>query len=124
MKLPDHDEPESAHAIVLGFVRGELPWERVESLGIRMTRTDDGFDVSNPRQLVVEARLRDIAAGLLCYRDNAEALWHWASIVLAASAFLELGEEIENTPEGELLLNALWDASFRQEVDPNAFSTA
>lgn len=56
-------ELESAQATVLAFIRGELPWEEVESLGIRMERTDDGFDVTNTYQLVVKASLRDIATG-------------------------------------------------------------
>ena len=53
----------------------------------------------------------DLAFGLLEYKDNPEKLREWATFIMSASEVIDL-TFLESWPEGEELLEALWDASF------------
>lgn len=74
--------------------------------------------------MTVEASLKDVSQGLLSSWRRPDRLRSWAGIILAGSSFLELSEEFETTPEGDILLNSLWDAAFGDEVGQDAMNIA
>jgi hypothetical protein len=61
----------------------------------------------------------DVARGLPLHAHDASALQEWASDVLAGSDDLDL-----DSPDGDLLLNALWDASFEARITDEALALA
>jgi hypothetical protein len=65
--------------------------------------------------LSVELRPVDVAHGLLTYKDRPEALREWATFLLSDLEVTDL-TRLESSPEGDELLNALWDASFEGQV--------
>lgn len=65
----------------------------------------------------------DIAMGLLAYRQLLEQLRDWAAFVLGASELVDPGP-LDEWPEGDQLLNGLWDASFEGEIKPETFGVA
>jgi hypothetical protein len=110
--------------LILAFVRGEQSWRTLEQVGISIKLEDDRYEIDNPWQMTVEASLRDVAQGLLAYWRRPDQLKGWAGIILAGSSFLELSEEFETTPEGDILLNSFWDAAFGDEVGQDAMNIA
>jgi hypothetical protein len=110
--------------LILAFVRGEWSWEILGKAGIYIELREDRYEIDNPWQVTVEASLRDVAQGLLAYWRRPDQLKGWAGIILAGSSFLELSEEFEATPEGDILLNSLWDAAFGDEVGQDAMNIA
>lgn len=113
-----------AEEAILSFVRGGCSWKSLERAGIYISLKDDGYEIDNPWRIVAKAYPRDLAQGLLVYRQTPDQLRRWAGIILAGSSFLGLSEDFETTPEGETLLNALWDAAFEDQVSPEAMSVA
>lgn len=109
--------------LILAFVRGEESWGVLEKAGIFIEIKNDGYEIANPWQLIAKIHLRDMAQGLLAYHLASERMQQWASIILAGSSFLDL-EEFELSPEGDVLLNALWDAAFGEEVSQEAVNVA
>lgn len=61
--------------------------------------------------VAVDLRPIDIALGLMEYKSNPAKLQEWATFVMSASEIIDL-TFLEAWPEGDELLNALWDASF------------
>jgi hypothetical protein len=111
-------------ALILAFVRGGQSWEMLKKAGIYIELSDDRYEIDNPWQVTVEASLRDVAQGLLSSWRSPDQLRGWAGIILAGSSFLELSEEFEATPEGDILLSSLWDAAFGDEVGQDAMNIA
>lgn len=103
--------------IVRVVVQGKLPVSALEDAGVTFEVQQDqpGGDRRIKLQLKsplhVELRPVDIALGLLAHKNHPEALREWASFVLSASEIIDL-TSLESWPEGDELLNALWDASF------------
>jgi hypothetical protein len=117
-------QSEAVAQAILGFVRGEVPWEEVGKFGILVKEIENGYDIKNPEQFVAIVRPRDVGQGLLHYQNDLKKLRSWAGLIMAGSSFIELDGEFEGTSEGELLLQALWDAWFGQEVKSEAISAA
>lgn len=117
-------ETAEAEKVILSFVRGECSWRALEKAGIYIELKDDGYEIDNPWRIVAKACPLDLAQGILAYRRAPNQLQRWAGIILAGSSFLDLGEDFETTPEGGVLLNALWDSAFGGQVNPNALSVA
>jgi hypothetical protein len=104
--------------LVLAVVRGQLPLSALEEAGIYLP-----IDVKEPRDserrislnlqspITVAPNPIDIANGLLAYKTAPDQLREWATFVLGASEVIDLAP-LETWPEGEELLNGLWDASF------------
>jgi hypothetical protein len=129
--IPKNFEPGSAEELATAretlrsCVRGHLPWEAVQDLaGIRVTPIAGGYTIENPRNVVATVGVRDVAEGLLRYRGDPIALKSWAFMIMGGSSLLDLEDDFEETPDGEALLDALWKASFLEEVDERSFSTA
>src|SRR5262245_9646877 len=95
--------------LVLQVVRGQRPWADLEAIGVTITRQDNSYVVENRRRVTAVARAEDIAQGLLAYQRDRAALKEWASILLAGAPILDLA--LEDHPDGDVLLGALWDAS-------------
>lgn len=112
-----------ASELIRAFVRGERSWRALEKAGVYIELRGDEYEIDNPWQLVVKASLRDIAQGLLAHRISNDQLRHWAGIILAGSSFLDLSE-FETTSEGNILLSAIWDAAFGDEVSQDAVNVA
>jgi hypothetical protein len=115
---------DEAAETILGFVRGDNSWEALTRTEINVVSKDEGFEVDNPGSLIVKPCLRDLAQGLLVHQPMPDQLQMWAAIILAGSSFLDLREAFDVTPEGDILLNALRDAAFEQEVGEEALKVA
>lgn len=99
-----------ASGVILDFVRGARSWADLETLGARIAFSDDGCSIDGTLY-VVRPSLRDIAQGLAHHAAGpAHHLQRWAQVVLAGSGFLDLAD-LESDPDGEEILNAIWDAS-------------
>jgi hypothetical protein len=120
--LSEKNAPAEFAGLILSFVRGKSSWQVLERAGIYIEHKNDGYEIDNPWQLVVTIFLRDMAQGLMVYRRSPDQLQRWAGIILAGSSFLDFSEEFETTPEGDILLNALWDAAFGDEISQEALS--
>jgi hypothetical protein len=114
----------TASSEIRAFVRGELGREDVERLGIEIKEIEDGYEFTNPQNIVAKVSLQDVAQGLLRFRYDLEALRTWAGLVVAGSSFIDLDPDFEDCPNGEVLLDALWNAWFRQDIAEDAFVVA
>jgi hypothetical protein len=96
------------------IVRGERPLRDLQILGMTWHREGSRCHVDNPRGISAIADVHDLAHGLKTYLPSPEQLREWALFVNAADVDLE----VDNHPDGETVLNALWDASFANSIDP------
>jgi hypothetical protein len=119
----DSDQKSDSYK-VRAFVRGELGQKDLENLGIEIKEIKDGYEFRNPRNILVKVSLQDVAEGLLRFRHDPEALRAWAGLVVAGSSFIELDSDFEDNPEGEVLLDCLWNAWFRQDIAEDKFAMA
>jgi hypothetical protein len=99
---------------LLRIVRGDLHCAALSDLDIKITITyragARSVDVENPRSLLVRVNPVDIAMGILKYYPDRKALLDWATVVYLTDLLdYERVDEFEN---GQLLLDALFDASF------------
>jgi hypothetical protein len=123
------DHPSSSE-IILQVVRGERPLTDLQDLGISITIEQNTYTTENPMRITIEnprgveadASALDIARGILRYRRDPEELRTWAAIVLGDSNFL--GFLLEDHPDEDPLLGALWDASFGEPLKDEAINTA
>lgn len=103
--------------IVRAVVQGKLPISALAEAGITFEVRQDqpGGDrqirVRSNAPLSLDLRPIDIAHGLLVYKEQPEALQEWATFLLSDLEITDL-TPLESWPEGDELLNALWDASF------------
>lgn len=112
----------SGSELILQVVRGEKPWTDLARLGITIVFEGSATRVDNPRGMVAVAQPVDIAQGLLEYRDRPDDLRAWARVILAGVPFLDLA--LDDQPVGDILLDALWDATFGRQLADEAIRTA
>jgi hypothetical protein len=112
---------DAASVEIRAFVRGEIERQALEKVGIGIKDIEDGYEFSNSKNLVAKVTLCDVAKGFLRFRSDPEALRAWAGLVVAGSSFIDLGQDFEESPEGDMLLGALWDAWFRQNFAEDVF---
>lgn len=92
------------------FVRGETKWQALAALGAQLTVDPDGLHVEEPANApLYEASVIDVALGLLAKWKTQQALQDWARVLLATS-MIDL-RCLEDHPDGEVLLEAVWDAA-------------
>lgn len=107
--------------IVRAVVQGKLPVSALGEAGVTFEVQEDQPDGDRRIKLQLKTPLHvelhpvDIAHGLLTYKNQPDALREWASFILSASEILDL-TSLESWPEGDELLNALWDASFEAQI--------
>jgi hypothetical protein len=104
-----HEEQEA----LLEVVRGSRPWTDLAAFGVAVRLDDGRRTLTNPRRLTTTASARDLAQGFAKLRHDPAALREWAFVVEAMDVELA----VEGDPAGEMLLEALWDASFGNPID-------
>lgn len=115
--------------LIRGVVRGQLPMSALADAGISIDVRED--ETAKERRIKVGLRTPvsvdlqpvDLALGLLEYKDNPEKLQQWATFIMSASEVIDL-TFLESWPEGEELLEALWDASFEGRVNDSTVRVA
>jgi hypothetical protein len=111
----------SAEEVVRAVVRGEVPVAALEDVGIHMTFTENSATVE-PSPFVVSPTVADIVQGLLTYQHDPTTLQRWALFLIAASC-VDF-DRLEAHPDGDLVIGAIWDASFEGRVDSAVLETA
>lgn len=103
--------------LILKVVRGEKPLADLKAAGVslRFRKLDHRSREINVKphyeaSLVVSPTAVDLAKGLLSYQGRPKDLQDWGSFVLGAD-LIEL-EPLESDPDGDIILNAVWDAGF------------
>jgi hypothetical protein len=99
----------------MAVIRGERDLTSLAEAGICFTML---WGSSGERRIVAKASRPftvapdpgDLVAGLLANQQDPRRLSDWASFILAADV-VDLAA-VDSAPEGDELLNALWDASF------------
>ena len=102
----------SAEGIIQQVVRGERPWTDLVSLGMEAQPRESQcrFPATFPSDTPVS--VYDLAKGLLTYLLDTPRLREWAFIIEAMPADIE----VANHPACELVLDALWRASFGESI--------
>jgi hypothetical protein len=116
------ERSESEELIARDFVRGLRTWRDLEHVGLSVSFMDDGCDCDGDGLVVIAATAKEVAEGIARMRSGTEVEFRrWASALLAASAVVDLAS-LETHEHGETLLNALWDASSGEVLDPKVVS--
>jgi hypothetical protein len=108
---------------ILAVIRGDLPLSALEEVGIHIIFENDSCEVRSESQVTVKPSASDIARGLLVLRANRDELRRWAFFLLADLQIVDF-EFLESHPQGDLLIGALWDASFEGKINKDAISVA
>jgi hypothetical protein len=112
--------PEAANAppevALMRAVRGELAWRDLSEFGIAVRVTQNDVEAISGLRAPVRATAEDIAWGWLRTSKNECAFREWARFVHGAIALIEI--DVEGHPLGELVLGALWDAAFGEQITP------
>ena len=101
-----------ATEIVHRFVLGLVDVTALEPLGIEVAFEHDGMTMrdSSTRDLVLRPSVADVAAGYVTsWARGTDVPQRWAQVILGLGA-LDLSV-LEDAPEGDALLEAVWDAS-------------
>lgn len=98
--------------LVLNVVRGIDHWTVLRKIGVSYNENTWFFD-SYPNPVSIE--VNDLFMGFKNYSKDKLALQEWATFMLAASNLISF-EVLENDLQGDKLLNALWDASFGEDI--------
>lgn len=94
------------------FVLGLVDVAALEPLGIEVAFEHDGMTMrqSSEPDLVVRPSVADVATGFVTsWARGTDELQRWAQVILGLGP-LDLGA-LEDAPEGNALLEAIWDAS-------------
>jgi hypothetical protein len=101
----------NATGVALAVIRGEIPLSALSEIGVQVSCQEDGCKLDSKVTEVLSTPLvADLAQGLLTYQADSDNLRLWAFFILAESSMINLAE-IELHPQGEVLMEALWDAS-------------
>lgn len=121
------EEKLDIEGIALGVIRGERPLSALKQLGVEIDSRDESLELRSEKfSVVVTPTVLDVVQGLLRYGSSIldrEDLREWAFFLLGESGLVDL-IRVESSPEGELLLSALWDASFGDGVSRDVLETA
>jgi hypothetical protein len=110
--------------VILAVIKGEMPLSALTDVGIQVHWEDGSYKlVSEIMPVVITPTASDLASGLLTYRASPAELRLWAFFLLAESGGVDL-VEVESHPQGDLLINALWDASYNGKAPENAITVA
>jgi hypothetical protein len=75
--------------------------------------------VENPHLVSATVAIPDVAKGFLAYQADPQELRGWAVVVES----LDVDLDPESHPAGEVVLGALWDASFGNPISPDVMQT-
>jgi hypothetical protein len=104
---------------ILQVARGERPWTDLRVLGIDVRLEGNRCHVENPQHLEAAADVHDLARGLQAHRQDPRALREWAFVMESVDVDLD----VEQHAAGDLVLNALWDASFGNPIEADVWQT-
>lgn len=101
--------------VALSVIRGELPLGALSGIGIEISCRENSCKLdSKVIGVLVTPLITDLAQGFLTYQDSGKKLRLWAFFILGESA-VDLSE-VEAHPQGNALIEALWDASSSGEI--------
>ena len=101
---------------ITAVIRGEAPWQSLTSCGIDVRHEASEWEIRTILDDPVKAAPEDIATGLVNFSFRANELIEWASFLLASGSLISL-ERLQQSAEGDRLLEALWDVSAGKPVD-------
>jgi hypothetical protein len=102
--------------ILLEVVRGHKPWSILPQHGFRVSYYDGRWEFGVNSESPLRVSRSDISEGLLGLLARPNHLRDWASFILSGSSLVDL----EDVEDYDLLLEALWDASFGEQVKQSA----
>lgn len=120
-----HNENINTNIDLLSFVRGDLHWNKLISLGIDISFKNDLMEINlndEVNRLNISPHITDIVNGLLTHINNPKDLKEWAAILLGLS-IIDL-EALERHPSGNQLKEALWDLGFNTPIDQKTIELA
>jgi hypothetical protein len=103
--------PRSVEEAIRQVARGERHWAELRSFGLDFDPEAGRADRLPP----IDARVtvHDLASGFVSCLHDSRALREWAFVMEAVPADFEA---VEAHPEGEVVLGALWNASFGEPL--------
>jgi hypothetical protein len=91
--------------------RGERPWSDLRSFGMDLSpRAGHAYNLPPTS---VRVTVHDVASGFVSCLHDPTALREWAFVMETVPADFEA---VEAHPEGEVVLGALWNASFGEPL--------
>lgn len=110
-------------SLLQGFVRGETAWEALAGLGAQLTVSPMTLRIDEPADApVFEPSAGDVATGLCAHWAVGVTLRDWARVLLATSMIDLRG--LEDDPNGEILLEAVWAAADGADIDERQLKVA
>ena len=111
--------------VVLGVIRGEVSIDRLSTIGIKIDSNDGLYELESGNfNTTVTPSVYDVALGLLRYSSRKRnAVRSWSFFLLAECGAIDL-VAVESHPQGELLIRALWDASFEGRITSEVVAAA
>lgn len=109
--------------VILGIIRGELPLSTLEEIGVNVIFGEQSCEISAELPIIVNPSAYDIAHGILTYLAKPNEMSQWALFLMGASQIIDF-EALESHPQGDLLIGALWDASFEGRISNKAVMVA
>ncbi|HEX5614868.1 MAG TPA: hypothetical protein VFZ83_06895 [Acidimicrobiia bacterium] len=104
------------------IVRGEVSCRDLSALGVSLTETEDGQQLTYSRRLILDALpLSDLAIGLHAHWRMGTELREWATAMLMLSDIQFV--EAESSDE-EALLEGLWAAAAGEAIDESTLALA
>lgn len=118
-------EPTQIEALLLAVVRGEMPVDAVARIGIDIADENGFYKLKSDNfNMAVRPTASDVALGVLRYSSgNKNDIRKWAFFLLGESGAIDFSA-LEFHPQGELLISALWDASFGGGVSSETIKLA
>lgn len=92
------------------FVVGEIDSSELIDVGVMVSFAADRMTLQDASVEVVEPTITEIAAGYVAsWARGEDALRRWAQVILGLTAVDLVA--LEDAPDGEALLEAIWDAA-------------
>ena len=101
--------------LLLAVARGQTDWREIERLGVTPALDRRPPEWIEPAALPITAvSPADLATGFLTHLPSSRGLQEWAQAIEMCGCF-DLAS-LEDDPVGELLLDALWSASYGEPI--------
>lgn len=110
-------------ATLLAVIRGEMPLSALSGIGVQISCQEDSCQLdSKVTGVFVTPLASDLAQGFVTYHTNSLELKLWAFFLLGEAA-IDFAE-VEVHPQGETLIEALWNASFTGSITETVIKVA
>lgn len=94
---------------ILDVVRASSSWEQLKKYGVMLSDNEWRFPAPSSEPVII--CVQDVVDGYNQYQGDENALKSWASFLLAASDLISF-QRIEDGPNGDQVIGALWDVAF------------